>query len=170
MVADLLELQYTVRPWVNNSIPLSMQMALAASSALETSTLTQGGTRIRGADSELVDCHVTTKSLVTPSKASQQHSDQNLVKQETPEHKWTPRSSLSLRSRHKASSQTLAIRPRGKTAPLESRLPSAVAEREAPTSEYDVKGHRDADSVRSFTPSISGKNLANWFSGLLGRS
>lgn len=29
---------------------------------------------------------------------------------------------------------------------------------------------RDADSVLSFTPSMGGKNLANWFSGLLGRS
>ncbi|KAH7094476.1 actin interacting protein 3-domain-containing protein [Paraphoma chrysanthemicola] len=64
--------------------------------------------------------------------------------------------SMSSRSKDKSSTRTTPTRPRGKTIPAD-RLTN-TPEREG-----------DTDSVLSFTPSVSSKHLANWFSGLLGR-
>jgi hypothetical protein len=66
--------------------------------------------------------------------------------------------SLSVRSKEKMSSVlTTPTRLRGKTLPADCKP-------HTPESEKD----RDTDSVISFTPSMSSKHVANWFSGLLG--
>jgi hypothetical protein len=67
----------------------------------------------------------------------------------------TTRKSLSFRGIDKPSIHTTPTRARGNTVPV------------ARTPERERDG--DADSVISFTPSMSSKHLANWFSGLLGR-
>jgi hypothetical protein len=67
--------------------------------------------------------------------------------------------SLSIRSKDKMSALTTPTRLRGKTVPADCKPQTPARERER---------DRDADSVISFTPSISSKHLANWFSGLLG--
>ncbi|XPS78156.1 Bud site selection protein 6 [Ascochyta lentis] len=68
--------------------------------------------------------------------------------------------SLSLRPRHETpSSRNPTRRARGNTAPSHSpHTPEPSRYRSA-----------DAESVLSFTPSVRGKQLAGWFSGLLGR-
>ncbi|KAF1921832.1 hypothetical protein BDU57DRAFT_535434 [Ampelomyces quisqualis] len=66
--------------------------------------------------------------------------------------------SLSLRSKEKMSALMTPTRPRGHSVPVPQ------------TPEKDADADTDRDSVASFTPSISSKHLANWFSGLLGRS
>jgi hypothetical protein len=69
-----------------------------------------------------------------------------------------PKSSRSFRGKDKSSPRTLPTRPRGKTLPAELNAHTPDRDRD-----------RDNDSVLSFTPSVSSKHLANWFSGLLGR-
>ncbi|KAF7571402.1 DUF4106 multi-domain protein [Pyrenophora tritici-repentis] len=106
----------------------------------------------------------------------------------------TPKPSLSFRSRDKPSPGTPPSRPRGMTFPHGSggggsghAMHSSSSHKtlrgmpQTPTpdrslvdsclkeNEEDANGE-DADSVVSFTPSTGGKNIAHWFSGLLGRS
>ncbi|KAF2622232.1 hypothetical protein BU25DRAFT_213236 [Macroventuria anomochaeta] len=71
--------------------------------------------------------------------------------------------SLSLRTKEKESSSrksTPTRRPRGNTVPCNG-TPQGPQ-----TPEHKKDG---AESVLSFTPSVRGQQLANWFSGLLGR-
>lgn len=80
----------------------------------------------------------------------------------TPQQPSTPRSSLSLRSIASRAPRTPSTRPRGKSAPS-PQTPDANGHGNAHAPD------RDSDSVLSFTPSMSGKNISTWFSGLLGR-
>lgn len=156
-----------------------MQMAMATSSTLQSPTLVQAGFDARysissfpGDDSAVLGSFKprgeTLRSIIdTPKKTP--HKPDNASSSKTPEQKWTPKSSLSLRSRHKASPQSCTARPRGTTLPLEPRPSSSRSEHDAWTPERNRKRDKDTDSVLSFTPSMSGKNLANWLSGLLGR-
>ncbi|CAE7192620.1 hypothetical protein CFE70_007034 [Pyrenophora teres f. teres 0-1] len=106
----------------------------------------------------------------------------------------TPKPSLSFRSRDKPSPGTPPSRPRGMTFPHGSgggdsgyAMHKSSSHRtlrgmpQTPTpdrslldsclkeNEEDANGD-DADSIVSFAPSTGGKNIAHWFSGLLGRS
>jgi hypothetical protein len=109
----------------------------------------------------------------------------------------TPKSSLSFRSRDKPSPGTPPTRPRGMTFPNGARVQKSTSQRTLDASASFETGKRprlhtpgssmesvgrdregeeeeedgaDADSVMSFTPSMSGKIVASWFSGLLGRT
>jgi hypothetical protein len=109
----------------------------------------------------------------------------------------TPKSSsLSFRSRDKPSPGTTpSARPRGMTFPNGPRVQKSSSQQtlhaetrprlHTPGSSVESLGSRgkgreregdgegeedDADSVMSFTPSMSGKIVASWFSGLLGRT
>jgi len=61
---------------------------------------------------------------------------------------------------HKSSSRTTPSTP---TPVPDRNLDNCLKENDG-----DTNG--DVDSVVSFAPSTSGKNIAHWFSGLLGRS
>jgi hypothetical protein len=165
---------------VKSGIPLPMQMALAASSALKSPMPTQTNPSHKVPSIKIMDNHsaihgsqsaealagkITTASrmISTPDADSKAK-----VKHDTAEQRWAPKSSLSLRSRHKGSPQAPSTRPRGKTVPLEPQS-QTWTDAKPQTPDNTRERDRDTDSVLSFTPSMSGKNLANWFSGLLGR-
>jgi hypothetical protein len=90
-----------------------------------------------------------------PSLSSVASSATTSIRDSTPTPPSRTFKSLSFRSKDKMSSVlTTPTRLRGKTVPAPH----------TPERERD----RDADSIISFTPSMSSKHLANWFSGLLG--
>jgi hypothetical protein len=95
------------------------------------------------------------------SSSSQASSTTTLTKDTTPTPTLARRTvkSLSFRSKDKMSAHTTPTHLRGKTVPTDCKPQTPERERD-----------RDADSVISFTPSMSNKHLANWFSGLLGGS
>jgi hypothetical protein len=96
----------------------------------------------------------------------------------------TPKTSHSFGDRGKLSLDASSPRSRGMTFPhVSSRVIKSGSHKtldanphtpeNSSTDSLQESGSdrdRDADSVLSFTPSMGGKNLANWFSGLLGRS
>ncbi|KAF1942356.1 hypothetical protein EJ02DRAFT_345838 [Clathrospora elynae] len=90
----------------------------------------------------------------------------------------TPKPSLSFRNRDKPSPGTPPARPRGKTVPSgqglhtsrSQTLMESKSKPQTPDGMSERDTDRDTDSVLSFTPSMSGKNIATWFSGLLGRA
>jgi hypothetical protein len=98
----------------------------------------------------------------------------------------TPKSSHSVRDRDKPSPGIPPARPRGMTFPRASsgvttsssqktldanpHMPENSSTDSLERSGSDSDRDTDTDSVLSFTPSMGTKNLANWFSGLLGRS
>jgi hypothetical protein len=101
-----------------------------------------------------VDAKVTN-----PSSSSETSATTPTTRDTTPPSTLASRTvkSLSFRSKDKMSALTTPTHVRGKTVPADCKPQTPVRERD-----------RDADSVVSFTPSMSSKHLANWFSGLLG--
>ncbi|KAL6703222.1 hypothetical protein ACN47E_010084 [Coniothyrium glycines] len=150
-----------------------MRMALATSPTLTDPDSVLAVTGDDMANFRTVDCQpailwsakVQAKESISQAKGS---PDRGPASKETYEQRWIPKSSLSLRSRHKASPPRPVSRQRGKTVPSEARSqPSGCLD--SRTFEGPKTRGEDADSVISFTPSMTGRNLAQWFSGLLGR-
>ena len=96
----------------------------------------------------------------------------------------TPKTSRSFDDRGRLSLDASSPRSRGMTFPhVSSRVIKSGSHKTSDANQHTPESSstdslqesgsdrdRDADSVLSFTPSMGGKNLANWFSGLLGRS
>jgi hypothetical protein len=96
----------------------------------------------------------------------------------------TPKPSHSSRSHDKPSPEIQPARPRGMTFPrVSSKVTKSNSQKTLDANPHTPESSstgsfegsesdrdRDADSVLSFAPSVGGKNLTNWFSGLLGRS
>ena len=163
-----------------------MQMTFAASSGLGSPILTHASASATGIESHgstvrLVESSASTFDLAktwlsntdtgvstplssretpTPAIPSKSPAQAPPPRHHTPQQNWTPKSSLTFRSKEKRAPHTPPNRPRGRTVPLDAKPQMPDLERER---------DRDTDSVLSFTPSTGGKNLANWFSGLLGR-
>lgn len=160
------QLRYTVRPWVRSGLPLPMQMlshspALASPLAPSPSSRTLNSTiRVIDSTESPADHHMTSIDTRTATPIS--------IDSSTPDHSSLRRrtqksASLSLRTRDRELSSrksTPTRRARGNTVPLNSTPKGAH------TPEHSRDG---ADSVLSFTPSMRGQQLTNWFSGLLGR-
>jgi hypothetical protein len=147
--------RYTVRPWVKAGLPPLQIFADASNggapsvSASSAATGSAVGATVRVAESDL--------ALESPNPATVNEARNMPTPTLVGRLNRTPLS-MSFRSRDISSSRTTPTRPRGKTVPLDYK-------RNTPEHEKD----QDADSVLSFTPSVSSKHLANWFSGLLGR-
>jgi hypothetical protein len=142
--------RYTVRPWVKVGLP-PMQTSSNASKA-DGPTLTCSSTEIMhnhcGATIRVVEGTITSVAsnggVLTRRDASNTTVASHTAK------------SLSFRNKDK----TTPTRPRGKTVPADHKPLTPERERER---------DGDRDSVISFTPSVSSRHLANWFSGLLGK-
>lgn len=190
---DTPSLSFTVRPWVKTGASLSAQMTLAATEGIEspihpTPTHTKSASTNFDTQSPITRLtDNTTPMLSTTSSnprsqtttptptAPHTHTRHSL---HTPESRWIPRSSLSLRSRDRhgdKANQTSPLRSRGATIP--PCLPSSDPQSRFQTPDKSTRergkcqggdtAHAD-DSGLSYTPSMSGKQLAGWLSGLLG--
>ena len=157
-------------------------MTFAASSGLGSPVLTHAsasatsaeshGSTIRLVESSTPTCELLQASLSTTNTGfstpisfrklpmSSQESAQLPHTTDITQQEWTPKSSLSFRFKEKHNPQTPPTRSRVRTAPLDAKQQTSVLEGER---------DRDTDSLLSLTPSMNGKNFANWLSGLLGR-
>jgi hypothetical protein len=130
---------FTVRPWIMPPLPSASSPCLAARD-FSTSTI------------RIVDTSTSPSASGAQDSVPFEPAPHPTLKDATLDSPWRKhKPSLSFRSRYAASPRTPPTRPRGKTIP-------------ATASSDD-----DAESVLSFTPSVGSKQLATWFSGLLGR-
>jgi hypothetical protein len=131
--------RYTIRPWVKTGLP-PMPIFTNSPKPEAPVVTTTAAHESHGA---------TTRTLTTTASTPVLSHEREIAIPTPLIPSRTPRS-LILR----ASNKTTPTRPRGKTVP-ETRTP-------------DRDKDADTASVVSFTPSVSSKHLANWFSGLLG--
>lgn len=161
---DLPNHEYTVRPWVKTghpAMPILANSSNTVAPAITTSSTAVVGATIRVVDSSLDSASsIYSSNGIEPPPPATDTPATSASDRDTPtptvagRHSRTPKS-LSFRSKDRS----ISSRPRGMTVPTDGK--SHTPER--PTRDSD------RDSVLSFTPSMSSKHLANWFSGLLGR-
>ncbi|KAF2025110.1 AIP3-domain-containing protein [Setomelanomma holmii] len=146
---------YIVRPWVKSGLPPLQVFADASNGgALPVCNMLMATDGTVGATIRVVE---TALGTTTPNQSANLETRNTATLTLTGKLSRTPLS-LSFHSEDKPSAKTTPTRPRGKTIPADHKF-------QTPEHEKD----RDAESVVSFTPSVSSKHLTNWFSGLLGR-
>lgn len=154
VLAGTPQLSYTVRPWVKSGVPLPMQM-LAHSPGLAM---------------QLPYSPTTPTVRTVESNANPTLSQAGARDAPTPSSIDTTSSHSSLR-RHTHKSAPLSLHTRRGNSPSRRSIPTRRPRGDtASTTPHTPDHSRDgADSVLSFTPSMRSQQLANWFSGFLGR-
>ncbi|KAH9881452.1 hypothetical protein IAQ61_000177 [Plenodomus lingam] len=207
---DTLSSSFTVRPWIKTGgVPLSAQMTHATTKGIDSpthSTPTHSKSPSPSLETTIPpptrNSITTTSTTITPhtsthprnspsSTPTPRHTPTPMPSQprhslHTPESRWIPRSSLSLRSRDRdrhidrvtptPQHTPPLFRSRGKTVPPPSLDPQArfqtpdkrSGRRSGAGNAGADADAEDAQSVLSYTPSMSGKQFAGWLSGLLG--
>jgi len=148
--------EYTIRPWVKTGHP-AMPILANASNIVAPAITTPATATIR-----VVDGSLDTGSIYS-SQGIEPRDEPVLQDRDTP----TP----TFTGRHSRAHKSLSFRGKDKGTPSRSRGMTEPADYKPHTPERQRMRDRDSDrdSVVSFTPSMSSKHLANWFSGLLGR-
>jgi hypothetical protein len=155
--------EYTIRPWVKTGHPAMPILANAANTvapAITTPSTAVSGATIRVVDSSLDSASIySSYGIEAPAPRDAPTSSDR----DTP----TP----TLTGRHSRTPKSLSFRGKDRSTPSRSRGMTVPADRKQHTPERQRTKDResDRDSIASFTPSMSSKHLANWFSGLLGR-
>lgn len=163
----MLQLKYTVRPWVRTSLPLAYPSS--CSSGLSTPILSDLSSEKNASTTRLVDS-IPILDLISTYESGRPASTPASSNTLTPPLPRTcPQSRLRLPSSNHRSPESLSrrdanhaspkttptVRARGKTVPMISSRPHTP--------------ERHTDSALGYTPGSSSKHIASWLSGLLGR-
>jgi hypothetical protein len=166
--------EYTIRPWVRNG--LSVLPILGNASNIAAPAITTPSTAVFGATIRVVESSLDSGSIYSsrgfetlrgrksPAPSDRDASTPTPTLNGVPSDRDAPTPTLT--GRLSRTPKSLSFGGRGKTTPPRHRGMTVPADWRPRTPE---RRDTDRDSVVSFTPSISSKHLANWFSGLLGR-